>query len=565
MKHSIKRKLSVVLAALLLLTSLVIPTTASAAQSDSSAVASSYGLPDKIDDGAILHCWCWNFNTIKANIPQIAAAGFKSVQTSPINQVWVGDNGGMKLMSTNNTGKWWYQYQPTDYVIGNYQLGTKDEFMAMCQEAHRYGVKVIVDIVANHCASDYSVISSHVKNIGGKVFHNRLEITDWTNRYQVTQGKLSGLYDLNTQSTIVQQMIVDYMTEVLASGADGFRFDAAKHIELPDDDPEGSTDFSGNFWPTVLDNDAEFQYGEILTGADRAADYAAMMKITADSYGSNLRTALTRPQLTATNMKNYRVTGVDGTRLVTWVESHDNYTTDDNPANGQYSSWYTLDNARIRQGWAIIASQGDATPLFFARPKGSTAGPDGNKWGDNTIGIAGDGNYYTDEVKAVNHFRNAMVGEPKNTRMAVTKYVGVIERGTKGAVLVNVDSQAYDISTATNLADGTYTDQAHGGTFTVTNGTLTGNIKAGEVVVLYTPEEDTERQIGDINNDGKVTIDDATMLQRHLAEFTNEDGSPIIDVDDPEEFRVADTNKDNRVSIQDVTKIQRVIAEIETF
>ena len=556
MKHSFKCKFSViVLAAVLLVTSLIIPATASAAQSDSASVSSSYGLPEKIEDGAILHCWCWNFNTIKANIPQIAAAGFKSVQTSPINKVWVGDNGGMKLMSTNNTGKWWYQYQPTDYVIGNYQLGTKDEFMAMCQEAHRYGVKVIVDIVANHCASDYSVISSHVKNIGGKVFHNRLEITDRSNRYQVTQGKLSGLYDLNTQSTIVQQMIVDYMTEVLASGADGFRFDAAKHIELPDDEPEGSTNFSGNFWPTVLDNDAEFQYGEILSGADRAADYAALMKITADSYGSTLRTALTRPQLTATNIKNYRVTGVDAGRLVTWVESHDNYCSDDG------STYDTLNAQKIRQGWAIIASQGDTTPLFFARPDGS----DESKWGKNQIGIAGDGNYYTDEVTAVNHFRNAMVGESKNTKMAVTKYVALIERGTKGAVLVNVNNQDYDISTTTALADGTYIDQAHGGTFTVTNGTLTGKIKAGEVAVLYTPEEETERQIGDVNNDGEVTIDDATMIQRHLAEFTNEDGSPIIDVDDPEEFRVADANKDNRISIQDVTKIQRVLAEIETF
>ena len=67
---------------------------------------------------------------------------------------------------------------------------------------------------------------------------------------------------------------------------------------------------------------------------------------------------------------------------------------------------------------------------------------------------------------------------------------------------------------------------------------------------------------GDVNNDGVITIDDATMLQRHLAEYTNADGSAIIDVNDAEIFAKADVNSDNRISIRDVTEIQRIIAEI---
>ena len=557
MQKTTKRRFSLLLAAVMAFGSVAFAATANAAQTDPVPVAAdSYGLPDKIEDGAILHCWCWNFNTIKANLPRIAQAGFKSIQTSPINEIKKGDGGKMSLKSTNK-GNWWYQYQPTDYTIGNYMLGTEDEFKEMCAEAHKYGIKVIVDIVANHCSSDYSAISSHVKNIGGKAFHDRVEITDWSNRYQVTQGKLTGLWDLNTQNAKVQQMIVDYMTTVLADGADGFRFDAAKHIELPDDDAS----YAGNFWPTILDNDAEFQYGEMLTGADRAADYAKLMKITADAYGSNLRAALQKQKLTSTTAKNYRLAGVDAGQLITWVESHDNYCTDDNPSQNQYSSWYTLNNEQIQQGWAVIAAQGDTTPLFFARPKGSTAGPDGNKWGQNTIGIDGDENYYSDEVVAVNKFRNAMVGENKNLVDVVKQKVTMIERGSKGAVLVSVSDSDNNVNVATNLEDGEYTDQVSGSTFTVSGGKLSGIVPAGQVVVLYTPEEEEEIIPGDVNLDGKIDVEDATMLQRHLAEFTNSDGSPILDLDDPKQFKAADCDCNGKVDLQDVTQIQMIIAE----
>ena len=133
------------------------------AQSESAA--NSYGLTSNIKDGAILHTWCWSFNTIKENLKNIAEAGFSAIQTSPINEVKKGDNGGMQLYGN---GKWYYQYQPTNYTIGNYQLGTREEFTEMCKEAHKLGIKVIVDAVVNHCSSDYNAISNDVKKISGQ-------------------------------------------------------------------------------------------------------------------------------------------------------------------------------------------------------------------------------------------------------------------------------------------------------------------------------------------------------------------------------------------------------------
>ena len=62
--------------------------------------------------------------------------------------------------------------------------------------------------------------------------------------------------------------------------------------------------------------------------------------------------------------------------------------------------------------------------------------------------------------------------------------------------------------------------------------------------------------IGDVNNDGSVTIDDATALQRYLAEFDTLDATALAN---------ADVNGDGKINIKDVTKIQRVVAELESF
>ena len=52
-----------------------------------------------------------------------------------------------------------------------------------------------------------------------------------------------------------------------------------------------------------------------------------------------------------------------------------------------------------------------------------------------------------------------------------------------------------------------------------------------------------------------------TALQRHLAEFTNSDGSLIVDEENEEVLKVADVNHDGIISIADITTIQRYLAE----
>lgn len=448
--------------------------TASENSSEENSVDYSYQLNDdgsvSMGYGAILHAWCWSFNTITENLQDIADAGYTSIQTSPINECKVGEDGGMELYGD---GKWYYHYQPTDYVIGNYQLGTLEEFETMCQKANELGLKIIVDVPMNHVSSDLTVVSENILNICDEPFHGRGEISTYESRKQVTQGDLLGLKDLNTQAPEVQQYLLSYLKSCIDAGASGFRFDAAKHIELPDDDEE----FASDFWTVVLDNGAEFQYGEILHGgSERIADYAQLMNVTASRYGEIIRTAITGDSLSVSTIESYSASGVSEDSLVTWVESHDNYCND--------ASWEQMDETDVEYGWAIIAARSGGAPLFYSRPMGSSLE---SQWGNNVIGEAGSDAYKSDNVAALNHFRNEMAGFGETlTNPDEDKKVLMIERGDKGAVIINKSDAEYELNGADSvLADGTYNDKVTGAEFTVSDGKISGTVPSGAIIVIY--------------------------------------------------------------------------------
>ncbi len=443
--------------------------TASAADNSSYAYQKNDDGTIAMSYGAILHAWSWSFNTITENLQAIKDAGYTSIQTSPINECKVGEDGGMEIYGK---GKWYYHYQPTDYTIGNYQLGTEDEFKKMCAEAKKLGLKIIVDAPLNHVSSDMSVVSDNIKNLCDEPFHEVGEITNYASRKQVTQGDLLGLHDLNTQDKKVQEYELAYLKNVIADGASGFRFDAAKHIELPDD----KDTFASDFWPTVLDNGAEFQYGEILQGeGDRIDAYAELMSVTASNYGESVRRAASG-NMSVSNIASYGSSKVDESKFVTWVESHDNYCND--------GSWENYDESEIERGWAVIAARSGGAPLFFSRPAGASTD---DQWGNNKLGVAGSDAFKSANVTALNTFRNEMagLGETLTNPDGDGREVMMIERGDKGAVIINSGENDYALDAESVLKDGTYKDKVTNAEFTVTGGKISGTVPAGGIIVIY--------------------------------------------------------------------------------
>ncbi|HFU3961108.1 TPA: starch-binding protein [Streptococcus suis] len=422
-------------------------------------------------DGTVLHAWCWSFNAIKENMAAIKEAGYTSVQTSPINAVVVGNGGDKKF-----TEQWYYHYQPTAYTIGNYQLGTEAEFIEMNRVAEQYGIKIIVDAVLNHTTSNYNAISSEVKSIP-KWTHGNTKIENWGSRWDVTQNSLLQLWEWNTQNPEVQQYLLKFLKNAVADGADGFRYDAAKHIELPGEFPN---EFGSNFWNVILNNGSEFQYGEVLQdNISRDADYANLMSITASQYGHSIRDMLRNRNANAGNLGNYQA-GVDPSKLVLWVESHDTYANGKTDSESE-SAWMSDEDLKL--GWAMITARAKGTPLFFSRPVG---GGNGKRFPEQTkIGDAGSNLYKDPTIVAVNKFHNAMVGQSEYIRNPNgDTNVAMIERGTQGAVIANLSDSEKSLNTETKLANGTYTDQISGKTYTVSNGRLSGSIARRSVLVL---------------------------------------------------------------------------------
>ena len=458
------------------------------------AARQKYGLPKDMKDGATLHAFEWSFKTIMENIPDIAKAGYTSIQTEPI--VKIKDN--RKLGTGNWYLNWYYVYQPTDMSIGNYVVGSEDEFKEMCKLAHQYGLRIIVDSVSNHFTSDFDVIEGKWKNKA--YYHEDKQISDYNNREDCTQHKLSGLWDLNTQDDTVTQGMADLLKQTVADGADGFRYDAAKHIELSDEVFGGK---QSHYWNTILQNGAQYQYGEVLEDANvREVDYADLFNkssvggggITDSSYGHEVRNAVQFKNLGASHFTSHSKVTED--KSVNWVESHDNF------ANGEANIPQELSDEWIKYGWAGVTAQKNGMSLFFDRPykDGGTYGTGGvGTYGNGSgpftenskLGDAGSDLWKDPEVVAVNHFRNAMVGKASNVSncgddncLMVERYAG--SAAQDGMVVANANASDKNLAgTSTKLANGTYTDEVTGSTITVSGGKVTSGTVKGQSIAAF--------------------------------------------------------------------------------
>ncbi|MCI5616632.1 MAG: alpha-amylase family glycosyl hydrolase [Ruminococcus sp.] len=460
-----------------------------------STSANTYGLADNIQDGQILQCFNWSFDNIKKNMKTIADQGFTAVQTSPI-QVAKESTAGKTAK-----GSWWVLYQPVDFAIennshGSSALGTASQFKAMCDEAHKYGVKVVVDAVLNHMGNksknDLSpCIPDEIRN-NSSLWHDISKNSRYKSRYDITQFCMDGIPDLNTSNKTVQNYAIKFLKECVDNGADGFRFDGAKHIETPAD-----SGFGSEFWPTVLNATTSyakstrsitpFYYGEVLDGTTGSNDrsngqtvansYTSYMSITLSSVSNDIRNAVNGNNAQGAIRSDYSLddSTVAGNKAVLWNESHDTY---------QAGSSSGVGNANMDKTWALVGTRNQACGMYMARP---------NNWGSAMMGQADVTNWANETVKAINQFKNAMIGQTEY--LSAENGIAYNERGTKGVVLVNCGGNSSVSVTAHKMAAGTYTDVITGNTFTVANGKISGNIGSSGVAVVYNAKKGPQNTI----------------------------------------------------------------------
>ena len=443
----------------------------------------------RMQDTPILHCWNWSMTNISNNLQSIKDAGFKTIQLSPMQP--------QKDYYNGNSVKdaWWKLYQPLGFSVAtkDNQIGTKSELTSMCTKAKSLGIDVIVDVVANHLAnideknneSDGTPkVKPEVANYEPYIYEHRNDAENPTfhhNPKATGSGAITqfygygGLPDLNTSHSKVQERVTSLLKEYIDCGVNGFRFDAAKHIETPED-PQ----YPSDFWKNVLGNtttyatgkglEKPYYYGEILNSPEGGRSFSLYTKYmcTIDSnQGSAVLSAVKNGDIS--KIKGTYNSGVKPSQLVLWAESHDTY------ANGGGES-QGVSQALINKAYAIQTSRKDAASLYLARCSS-------DKMSD-TLGNIGSTSYKNAEIKAVNNFHNEFVGKSENVSTNNNCFINV--RGGQGAVIVDItkDSRSSVTVSASGLANGTYTDIVNNKKYTISSSSVSVTLTNGISVLV---------------------------------------------------------------------------------
>lgn len=175
--------------------------------------------------------------------------------------------GGIWLMPINPSPSY-HGYDVTDYRSINPEYGTMDDFKKFLDEAHKRGIKVVMDLVVNHSSSEHPWFIEASENKDSKY----RDYYTWAEDQNITVGGssaagsgnpwhvLNGSHYLGTFSPVMPDMnfdnpkVRDEFKDIgrywLDLGLDGFRLDAAKHIyeNLLTDKSQETTDKNVAWW-----------------------------------------------------------------------------------------------------------------------------------------------------------------------------------------------------------------------------------------------------------------------------------------------------------------------------
>ena len=448
-----------------------------------------------MQDGTILQAWNWSISNISSQLDAIADAGYRAIQISPL-QI-------RKEVYTNYDWRdqWWKLYQPYAYSIAEYDdqgaLGTRSDLISLCSAAKAKGIDIIVDVVLNHLSGgDGTTFHDEVQYVEGEIYDNgnKTYIHEYGAANDTHEGIVRGYIgdypDVTTEKPLIMQRSLALLKDYMDCGVTGFRFDAAKHIETPEDG-----EYASSFWPYVVNGvkryaaskgyDVPYCYGEILgAGTDRSLDwYTPYMSFTESSNAYDLREGVIDKNI-AKITGNYYAGGGNPSKYVLWAESHDTY---------KSGATKSMTAEQVDKVYAIQASRKDATALYVARPAN-----------DSTLmGAIGSIDFKNDVVSACNLFHSQFAGE--NEYIEVNNgYNGcfVNVRGS-GAMIVNIsnDNSSFAVHLP-GLADGTYSDLVTGKNYTVSSGYATVSFTDG-VCVLVPESLDTYYLIGNSVFTGK--------------------------------------------------------------
>jgi Alpha amylase, catalytic domain/Glycosyl hydrolases family 2, sugar binding domain len=148
---------------------------------------------------------------LESRIPELKKLGVTVVWLMPIHPVG----------NIHRKGSLGSPYSVQDYYAINPEFGTLDDFKSLVNTVHQQGMKVIIDLVANHTAWDNPMLKEHPEwythNASGKIIPPN---PDWTD-----------VADLNYNNQELRKYMITMMKYwVRDIGIDGYRCDVAELV-----------------------------------------------------------------------------------------------------------------------------------------------------------------------------------------------------------------------------------------------------------------------------------------------------------------------------------------------
>lgn len=154
-----------------------------------------------------------NITSFARELPRLKELGVDILWFMPIHPI----------SEVNRKGELGSYYAVKDYKAFNPEFGTIEQFKAVVDEAHKLGMKVILDWVPNHTGCDNAWVAEHPewysKNDKGEMYGP----FDWTDVYELN-------YDNREMRAAMVDALAFWLKEI---DVDGFRCDVA--MEVPTD------------------------------------------------------------------------------------------------------------------------------------------------------------------------------------------------------------------------------------------------------------------------------------------------------------------------------------------
>lgn len=411
----------------------------------------------------------WNWHSVAQECTDVLGPkGYGAVQVAP-------PQDSIRLAQSSHP--WWEVYQPVGYDL-NSRMGTEAQFAQMVSTCHDAGVKVYTDTILNHMAGSNQTSTDSYGGVsfsaasrsyaqpgyGAADFHRypddcpnaNLSINDWNNQTQVQKCELVALEDLKTESQHVRDTETAYLNKLIGYGVDGFRLDAAKHIDAND---LGAI-LSG-VKNTTWTGSRPYVLQEVMPGGSGGLSpdaYENLGQVIEFTYATALKNQFNG---SISNLSTLGESwGVEPAGSAgTMVTNHD---TERNGASLNYKSGATYVLANI-----FHLAYGYGTPQVYAGFTWTSADDsppsDANGFVKDTD--CGNGWYCTDRVRGVANmvgWHNAAKGQPVSNWASVGSDLISFSRGHKAWVAINNGGSAQTRTFHTDLPAGSYCDVIHG-------------------------------------------------------------------------------------------------------